>query len=217
MKPLLFLAMFGILLLVFSIYLSLSVSPVDQVNVSVTTLTPLPTPLNYSAYQIQDPGVAVITLSYSFPQTGGSGSLNMTSILDNLTSTNTTASYTQCGFSNNEFVIENFTGAGVYPSSEAVDECGVNIAAAESEITYSPNLYTTVAFTMAVQNASAVGDYVFFPAGGGCGYSIFLIVGNKIPNKLPVLTNSGCEVVPNPDADISVIGIKNMTGLNIPY
>jgi len=141
----------------------------------------------------------------------------MTSILGNLPATNTTTSFTPCGFSNNELITVNFTDAGTYPTGEAVDECGVNIAEAEAEITYSPNLYTTVSFTMTVQNASAAGDYLFFPAGGRCGYSIILIVGDKIPSNLPNLTFS-CPDFPNPPfAVISVIGIENMTGLNIPY
>ena len=202
-KPLLSVAIIAILLLGFLTYLSLSVSSsLNQLHVSVTTINLVPKSLNYSAYQIQNPSAATITLSYSFPQTSGSGELNTTSSIENLTISSIGYSYGYCG--------QSVFGGGT------VNNCGVNIFPTEPEINYYPLLNTTTTFTVIVKNASSSGDYLFFPAGGECGHSIFLIVGDKIPNKLPSFTSSGCNG-DNWYANISVIGIENMTGLNIPY
>jgi len=196
-KPLLSLTIIAILLFGFFTYLSLSVSPsVNQVHVSVTTLALLSAPLNYSAYQIQNPGVAAITLSYSFRHTNGSGLLNMTSTWGSTTG----SSYTVCGF----------------PINGTINECEINIAPSKPEIAYYPNLNTTMTFTITVKNASSGGDYVFFPSGSGCGHYIVLIVGDKIPSKLPSLGIECLILGDIPHPDISVIGIENMTGLNLP-
>jgi hypothetical protein len=203
MKSLFLLAMIGILLLGFFTYLSLSVTSVNQVQVSVTTIDLVSNPLNYTAYQIQEPATAVIILSYSFPRNSGTGVLNMTSGLGNTTVTgNSVTSYTACDF----------------PLNGANNDCGVHIVPTEPEINYFPNSNATVTFMISVSNATNVGYYLFFPAGGQCGYSISLIIGNKVPSKLPTLTPNGC--ISNrsiPHAYISVVGIENMTGLNIPY
>ena len=221
-RPLLSLTMIGIILFVLFTSLSLSFfTTVSDVQVSATTMELLPDPLNYSAYQIQAPGSATLTLSYLFPETSGWGMLNMTPSWGNLSATKDGLLYTGCEFINTskEFIITNVTGEGSYDSSLIpVNDCGVYIFPAKSEITYNPSLYTTVTFTISVVDSATQGDYVLFPAGGHCGYSIFLIVGESMPSQLPSLTFLQCpKGNARTDASISVVAVQDLTGFNIPY
>jgi hypothetical protein len=196
--PLASVAIAGVALLVILTYLSLSVSSMPygaRVSLSVTTIDLPGSPLNFSGYQIKNPGVSYITLSYTFPPGSGSGELNLTSIWGNIT----TGSYTACSF----------------PFNGSANNCGVIIVPAEPEIAYYPNFYTTVTFQIIVQITATMGGYAFFPAGGRCGFFIYLVVGDEVPSNLPSLIFLGCVgAKPIPEAEISVVGIQNMVGLN---
>ena len=159
------------------------------------------TPLNFAAYQIQESGTAAITLLYSFPANSGTGVLNLTSSSTWGNLSVSANSYTACGV---EFNI-------------SLRKCNLAIIPTKSEMPYYPLYNATITFTI-IANSSSAGYYLFSPGGGGgsCGYTIFLIVGNKIPSSLPGLTYYGCSPV-RPTANIVVMGIENMTGLYIPY
>lgn len=174
--------------------------------------------MNYSAYQMRNPGTAEITLLYYFTQMTGSGILNLSSTSWGALNQN---SYGACESSNNatnfvEIVNTNFRPANEY-SVVPVDECGVYISASRSNVTYSPNQFTEINFTITVLDRFTTGDYLFFPAGGGCGYSIPLIVGSSVPSKVLHLDTMGCHwLKQTPNAIISVVGVENLTGLNLP-
>jgi hypothetical protein len=218
-KPLAFLIIIGVFLLVIFSYESLSISTsADRTFVSMTTTNLVPNPLSYTAYQIQMPGEGAITLSYSFPQNSGWGTLNMTSVWGSLTDVGNTTSYLSCFFTNSTsggFGDATFVGAGGN-SSSSVNDCGVYISSVNPEIAYSPNLYTTQTFTITVLGNATTGVYLFFPPGAPCGFSVFLIVGLKVPSELPMTENNGCSGVSDPGANISVVGVNDLTGFNIP-
>jgi hypothetical protein len=200
-KFLIFFTIIGLLSLAFSIYLigSNSISAIhSRESFSVSRIAITPDPLNYTAYVIQKPAVAEITLSYSFPRQSGSGVLNLTSVLSVVNSTGSAIVVTPCGSSE--------VGGGV--------ACNIVVNPDVSEITYHPDLTTTVAFIISVNASSLTGEYFLFPLGGSCGSTVFIIVGDKIP----VRALNGCPPADSlQSVNMTVVGIDNMTGLDLPF
>jgi len=209
----------GVLILVLFTYYSLPIAATpDTVRVSVTTQNLEPGTLNYTAYQLRQSGTALITLSYSFPPTTGSGTLNLTSSWGSVSGT----SFTPCSSSNSSdlgILNTNRTSAETRVGTFLpINNCGVYFFPAEAALIYSPNLFTTVTFTVVVTNDSNTGTYLLLPAGGQCGFSIVLIVGAEIHGNLPSLATVNCHyLVPRPSPTISVIGIENLRGLYLTH
>ena|SRR5579872_4217935 len=190
----------GILLSLLVSYVVLSTSSLaaqNQATISVTTVTLVIQPLNYSAYQIMIPSTAIFSLRYTFFPVTHTGSLNMSASWGNFTSSNNSESYTAC---NQTF------------------DCGLYITPSAPEITYSSGSVATIDYMVVVDNSTKAGEYLFFPAGSGCFGYITLIIGNNVPSKLPTLGFDGC-IIRNPSSvsNFSVIATQNARGLNTPY
>jgi hypothetical protein len=163
----------------------------------------LPHTLNYSTYQIIGKR-AEIDFLYSFSANNRSGTVS------------TNINMTSIGFG------PDFLKNGTYIScDQSLTDCSGISTPSVPEITYYPSssMETAVNFKIEVApNASLPSEYfLFFPPGAPCGYYLFLIFGNQIPSKLPTLIFN-CPAIPynSPHPSISVIGIQNITGLNIP-
>lgn len=161
--------------------------------------------LNYSAYQITPATTttcAKITFLYSFPATSGTGSLSMTQV--------------DYG--------PDFLGNGTFTSCELIStDCSdLRISPSVPQVSYRPASNYTVTFTidLAQQNGTTLLPspyFVFYPPSAPCGYYVFLIFGNQVPNDLPTLV-ALCPRYPAnyPNPNVSVVGIQDITGLNIP-
>ena len=194
-----------VLLVVFGSYLSASETASSAPSKTVCCLV-TSQPLNYSAYQITGSS-GEITFLYSFPLTSGTGSLNMSAGLmtffENATG--------DCGMSN-------CTGVGI--SCVNVNCRAISLTPSVSEISYYPSLKTTVTYKIqVVPNASLPSNYfILFPPAWQCRYALFLIFGNQIPTHAPVLifTCPAIDIDNSPQPSVSVVGIQNITGLNLP-
>jgi hypothetical protein len=186
-------------------FVSLSVSSnfnKQTVSVSVTTVQLVPQPLNYTAYDIHGPGTSEIQLSYSTqsntePSSNNTSSIGLVRLVEE--ENNTNISETPCGESTNG----------------TTSSCGVEIDSAEPIVDYEGN--ATVVYTITVLNQAGVdGTYLLFPADTTCGTYILLIVGNQIPKTLPNISFHCPIISPGQITRVLVMGITNMTGLNLP-
>ncbi len=156
-----------------------------------------------------------MTLSYAFPSTISAGTLNLTSSWGMVSGT----SFTPCKSLNSSQILvsTNLTGGDVgFGAYLPVNNCGVYFFTVDPQLTYSPNLYTTIFFAITVTNDSVAGTYLFYPPGGQCGYHIYLIVGSELPGSLPSLATVNCHyLMPRPSPSIAVIGTEALQGLNL--
>jgi hypothetical protein len=152
-----------------------------------------PLQLNYTAYQITSKS-AQITLFYSFPSMKGSATLALSTDFGPITSNQNGVTYVACG-------------------SPGVPCNGLSIKPLQPKLNYQAFLNASVTFTISDTNPSLSGIYLFYPPDGRC-YNVVLIIGNQVPSDIPTIYCSGVSlnaIMPN----ISVVGIQNMTGLNI--
>jgi hypothetical protein len=167
----------------------------------------IPRSLNYSAYQITGSSSAQITLLYSFPLTSGVGTLDMSpSLMANFRNASG-----DCG-------VANCTGVGIACGVGVVDCSAISVTPSIPEISYHPSFKTVVSFRIEIApNASLPSEYfILFPPAWHCRYALFLIFGSQIPAHAPVLVFDCPAMGAYPNPKISVVGIQNMTGLNLP-
>jgi hypothetical protein len=197
-----------------SVTLSVSIIP-GSTKISFTTQALEPASLNFTAYDVHRPGNALMTLSYTFPPTINSGILNLTSSWGMVSGT----SFSPCSSLNSSQILvgTNLTGGDIgYDAYLPVNNCGVYFFTEDSQLSYLPNLYTTIFFAITVTNDSVAGTYLFYPPGGQCGYHIYLIVGSEVPGSLPPLATVNCHyLMPRPSPMIAVIGTEDLQGLNL--
>lgn len=172
----------------------------DSSNGNSTTTASYNPPfaLNYSAYQITGTSAAIVLL-YSFSPTNGVGVINMS----------------QIDYGPDYLDIGTFTSC-LIPSTNC---SALQILPSVSQLDYGPDSNYTITFTIDVTQGETLPSpyFLFFPPSAPCGYYLFLIFGNQVPSRVPNLIFT-CFALPGnyPKPDVSVIGIQNITGLNIP-
>lgn len=162
-------------------------------------------PLNYSAYQITS-NLAEVTLLYSFPSMNGSATLDLSNL----------------DFGPLTFGTSNESNAGSLGWQACENPCnGLYIEPLQPTLNYGPFLNASATFRIKNTNPSLSGIYLFYPPDGRC-FNLVLIIGNQIPSQIPSLFCSEGPPTFNafPWPYISVVGMQNITGLNItiaPY
>jgi hypothetical protein len=167
-------------------------------NTYCCLVTNSPPSLNYSACQITNE-TGEIDVLFDFSSNNNYSPLNMSAGYGNIEYVNGGSVYTACG--------------------TPLAKCnGITITESPELIHYAPSVNISVVCTISISNQSqTVGEYVLFLPGEPCSNQLFIVLGNQIPNEVPVLIltcpNFG---PPMPNRTTSVININNLTGLNIP-
>lgn len=184
-------------LLVFASYVSISVTlSGPQTGNYCCLVTNSSEPLNYSAYQITNASGEIDVL-FDFWSNSSSGSMNMTPDYGPIQLNSSGSEYSTCGL---------------------LIACnGITITSSQTEINYGPSLNVSIVYTISITNSSQAKGYYLLFLPGECGDYLFIIVGNQIPSKLPLLIFTCVRSdSSNPSLSTLVMGVENMTGLNIP-
>jgi hypothetical protein len=180
-------------------------------NEALGSLTPAysgsTAPLNYLAYHITS-NLAEVTLLYSFPSMNGSATLDLSNLDFGPLTFNTLSP------SSGSALGSTFSSVGWQACGNPCN--GLYIEPLQATLNYGAFLNASAAFRIKNTNPSLSGIYLFYPPDGRC-FNLVLIIGNQIPSQIPSSFCSGGPPSFNafPWPNISVIGMQNITGLNI--